>query len=295
MGSCIPRGRPSLTQGCAASPPPPPCLLPPQDYPARKKARSTKGLSLSALLPAPKNAAADSGRRLDLGAGPSKAGSGAAAYDSDDDVAVPGAEDSTGMALGPGSGSADGPLAAPPPQRPPPQRAQHGAQQQQQQQQQAAAMSNEAYRVGGPQAQYQAQYSQQYAPQYDVRPDPAYYQQRSAAAAGAAHHAALAAANDPLAAAAAAGGIQFKEVSADAVKYVAPGARAEMDALSNALGPDYEARLRAEAGPAPTKLAKRRHQIGSLFHEAKQSELRAMDAKAAAVKTKTESKRKYGW
>ena len=43
---------------------------------------------------------------------------------------------------------------------------------------------------------------------------------------------------------------------------VAQGARA-------ALGTDYEQQLRKEAGPMPGKLSKRKHQIGSLFHQAK--------------------------
>ena len=42
----------------------------------------------------------------------------------------------------------------------------------------------------------------------------------------------------------------------------AQGARA-------ALGTDYEQQLRKEAGPMPGKLSKRKHQIGSLFHQAK--------------------------
>ena len=50
------------------------------------------------------------------------------------------------------------------------------------------------------------------------------------------------------------------------------GSRAARDAqqgMRSALGPDYEARLRREAGPDPDKKSRRKHQITSLFHAAK--------------------------
>ena len=40
---------------------------------------------------------------------------------------------------------------------------------------------------------------------------------------------------------------------------------------------DYESRLRREAGPAPGGKAKRKHQIGSLYHAAKMKELEMME------------------
>jgi hypothetical protein len=176
--------------------------------------------------------------------------------------------------------------------------------------------------------------------------------------------------------------IQIREVHGGALKHMAPGQRAEADALRNAFGVDYEAKLRQEAGawvrawvggvgggvlrwaapgaaerglaaamqslcpvcrlsslllslpslslptaissptssapvpslnppafpsptptptpaaapgPDPGKLAKRRHQISSLYHYAKQKELEQLEVRGTGVKTKAETHRKYGW
>lgn len=48
-----------------------------------------------------------------------------------------------------------------------------------------------------------------------------------------------------------------------------PAAREAAGGARAALGSDYELQLRSEAGPAPAKLAKRKHQISSLYHHAK--------------------------
>ncbi len=53
------------------------------------------------------------------------------------------------------------------------------------------------------------------------------------------------------------------------LKYVHPAAREAAGGARTALGSDYELQLRLEAGPAPAKLAKRKHQISSLYHHAK--------------------------
>ena len=53
------------------------------------------------------------------------------------------------------------------------------------------------------------------------------------------------------------------------LKYVNPAARAAAGGARTALGADYELKLRSEAGPMPGKLAKRKHQISSLYHHAK--------------------------
>ena len=45
--------------------------------------------------------------------------------------------------------------------------------------------------------------------------------------------------------------------------------REAMNATRTAFGADYEANLRMEAGPNPEKLARRKHQISSLYHQAK--------------------------
>lgn len=53
------------------------------------------------------------------------------------------------------------------------------------------------------------------------------------------------------------------------LKYVDPAAREAAAGARAALGPEYELQLRSEAGPMPGKLAKRKHQISSLYHNAK--------------------------
>lgn len=53
------------------------------------------------------------------------------------------------------------------------------------------------------------------------------------------------------------------------LKYVNPAAREAAGGARAALGSDYELQLRSEAGPQPGKLAKRKHQISSLYHHAK--------------------------
>ncbi|KAL4435571.1 hypothetical protein ABPG77_002534 [Micractinium sp. CCAP 211/92] len=270
----------------------------PEEEPARKRQKAApRGLSLSQLLPAPKNAAAPAGaRRVDVlgGGAAGAAGRTGRQYDSDDDDIVPGTDDMSGMVdLRPGEAAADG---------------------------------NEAFRVdAGPHsaapaggggtvaaahaydaaaqkqyAQWQAYYAQQQGHEYNP-------QQQAAAAAAAAGTAdpaeamlaaALAAEREKAARRGqrdAVGGIQIKEVHAEQIRYMAPGQRAEVNALRNAFGSDYEAKLRQEAGPDPTKLAKRRHQIGSLYHYAKQKELEQLEQRAQGSKSKAETQRKYGW
>lgn len=46
-------------------------------------------------------------------------------------------------------------------------------------------------------------------------------------------------------------------------------AREAANATRTAFGVDYEARLRSEAGARPEKMARRKHQISSLYHAAK--------------------------
>lgn len=48
-------------------------------------------------------------------------------------------------------------------------------------------------------------------------------------------------------------------------------------------------------GPDPSKMAKRRHQIGSLYHYAKQKELEQLEQRSQGAKSKAETQRKYGW
>lgn len=66
------------------------------------------------------------------------------------------------------------------------------------------------------------------------------------------------------------------QVNQEKLRYVNPAAREAMNATRTAFGPDYEARLRAEAGAAPDKVSKRKHQISSLYHAAKMKARRAL-------------------
>ena len=75
-------------------------------------------------------------------------------------------------------------------------------------------------------------------------------------------------------------------------------ARAVANATSGlvaSLGPGYEAKLRAEAGEKPNETARRKHQIGSLLHDAKMLELKQLETRAAFQKGKKETRAKYGW
>ena len=62
-----------------------------------------------------------------------------------------------------------------------------------------------------------------------------------------------------------------------------------------AFGPEAEARLRAEAGPKPSDVQRRKHQIGSLLHDAKVQELKALEGRLQGMKSKRETMAKYGW
>lgn len=262
-----------------------------EEGPAKKRARSTRGLSLRDLLPAPTQ---EGGQHLDLGA------------DEDDDI-VPGTEDHTGMELGPGGadvGEGDAEAEVQPagneayrvaPQPPPAQQpVQHGSAAHYGAAQYAAALYGAA--------PYAAHYgAQQYAASGPSRghgaPAPAAAPASPGvdlldeALAAERARAARRGAPDPLAAS----GVQFKEIRADSIRASDAGARAAADSARTALGAGYEARLRREAGPDPSKLARRKHQIGSLYHSAKLQELEALEKRTSGMKSKAETQRKYGW
>jgi proline-rich protein PRCC len=62
-----------------------------------------------------------------------------------------------------------------------------------------------------------------------------------------------------------------------------------------AFGDGYEAKLRAEAGMKPSDTARRKHQIGSLLHDAKMREIEMLEGRLTAMKTKRETQARYGW
>ncbi|BDA48901.1 probable proline-rich protein PRCC at C-terminar half [Coccomyxa sp. Obi] len=98
-------------------------------------------------------------------------------------------------------------------------------------------------------------------------------------------------AKDPFAAL----GVNFVEVKQEKLKHVDPGKREAANAARTAFGPDYEARLRKEAGAQPDKLARRKHQISSLFYQSKMKELEVLETRTQGMKTKAETQAKYGW
>jgi proline-rich protein PRCC len=72
--------------------------------------------------------------------------------------------------------------------------------------------------------------------------------------------------------------IQFQEVDASRLKHVDPARREANEGMRAALGTGYAAALRAQAAPFEgDKMAKRKHQIGTLFHNAKMKELEILE------------------
>lgn len=84
-------------------------------------------------------------------------------------------------------------------------------------------------------------------------------------------------------------------VTQEKLKYVAPSASATANAATNAFGPQYQAELRREAGEKGTKNARRKHQIGTLYHNMKMAEVEAVQAGSKTFKSKAETAAKYGW
>ena len=71
--------------------------------------------------------------------------------------------------------------------------------------------------------------------------------------------------------------------------------QAERATQNLAFGPEHEAKLRTEAGNKPSDVARRKHQIGSLLHDAKVQELKLMEGRAQGLKSKSQTRAKYGW
>lgn len=72
--------------------------------------------------------------------------------------------------------------------------------------------------------------------------------------------------------------------------------RAAAQGVRAALGSDYAVQLRSAAAPhVGEKMARRKHQIGTLLANAKLKELEILEGKASGMKTKAETQGKYGW
>lgn len=95
----------------------------------------------------------------------------------------------------------------------------------------------------------------------------------------------------------AAADFKFTEVKAATLTAMTPDEQAEADAIRLALSTGYARQLQEETAGKnePTKLSKRKHQISSLYHQARMHELQDMEKKTAGVQSKAETAAKYGW
>eukprot|EP00240_Pyramimonas_obovata_P003711 CAMPEP_0118929754 /NCGR_PEP_ID=MMETSP1169-20130426/6663_1 /TAXON_ID=36882 /ORGANISM="Pyramimonas obovata, Strain CCMP722" /LENGTH=350 /DNA_ID=CAMNT_0006872003 /DNA_START=172 /DNA_END=1224 /DNA_ORIENTATION=- len=65
--------------------------------------------------------------------------------------------------------------------------------------------------------------------------------------------------------------------------------------VATAFGPQYAAKLKKEAGAKPDQLLRRKHQIGSLYYDAKVRELEMFENKSKGMKSRSQTQGKYGW
>lgn len=88
---------------------------------------------------------------------------------------------------------------------------------------------------------------------------------------------------------------QIVNISQEKLKYVAPTANAAANASQMAFGPQYAAQLRKEAGAKGSRIARQKHQIGTLYHDMKLAELDMLEKRTSSQKSKAETAAKYGW
>jgi proline-rich protein PRCC len=95
----------------------------------------------------------------------------------------------------------------------------------------------------------------------------------------------------------AAADFKFTEVKAAALTAMTDAERAEVEAIRIALSTGYAKQLQEDVavGNEPTKLSKRKHQISSLYHQAKMHELQELEKKSQQVQSKAQTGAKYGW
>ena len=91
--------------------------------------------------------------------------------------------------------------------------------------------------------------------------------------------------------------IEFKEINANEIQQAAPHERSEIEALRTAMGSEHVKHLTEAAASAsgPSKRQKQRHQITSLYHHAKATELQDMQRKTSTNRSKAATQAKYGW
>jgi proline-rich protein PRCC len=88
---------------------------------------------------------------------------------------------------------------------------------------------------------------------------------------------------------------QIVNITQEKLKYVAPTINAAQKGTDTAFGPQYQAQLRHEAGDKGTKTARKKHQIGTLYHDMKLAELEMLEKRTTGQKSKAETAAKYGW
>jgi len=65
--------------------------------------------------------------------------------------------------------------------------------------------------------------------------------------------------------------------------------------VGRAFGPQYAAQLKKQAGDRPERLQRSKHQIGSLYYDAKVRELEMFENQTKGMKSRKETQGKYGW
>eukprot|EP01024_Parvocaulis_polyphysoides_P008096 TRINITY_DN12386_c0_g1_i4.p1 TRINITY_DN12386_c0_g1~~TRINITY_DN12386_c0_g1_i4.p1 ORF type:complete len:318 (-),score=87.99 TRINITY_DN12386_c0_g1_i4:346-1299(-) len=91
------------------------------------------------------------------------------------------------------------------------------------------------------------------------------------------------------------GSVQFSEIKAEDIRDLGPGQGANEHDPIVALGKEYALGQRALAGEAPSRQARRKHQIGSLLHDARMNEMEFLLRESQGKKSKAETEAKYGW
>merc|ERR1712096_544347 len=77
----------------------------------------------------------------------------------------------------------------------------------------------------------------------------------------------------------------FTEINAEAIQHRPRQAEAFSNPARIAYGDNYEQRIRMFAGPDPGKMAKKKHQIGSLYRQAKLAELELLENRHQTMKS----------
>lgn len=90
--------------------------------------------------------------------------------------------------------------------------------------------------------------------------------------------------------------IKFVEVNQSDLTYMDPAAKEAADSVRTALGSEYALDLRTKAAAfTGSKVARRKHQIGTLYASMTVKELEVLETRAQSMKTKRETQAKYGW